>query len=294
MTQTQLCAFLYSPLSLGLVWEHGASILVNDMRQTLKMFQTYREEMNALPMAQHCWEAGVQSGRIVSHERFDLYLPNQSKFSKKNQYQQKQGLIFLPGLMVNHRAYANCAKRLSDEGIIVVVVSAEPLRMPAKLLGCDASDIRRIQNSVEALLLQNNNQHRACMQLQVEWSLGGHSFGAYRAMALANALNVRKLVIWAAGSFEEYIPKQLSSAHIRVLAIHADRDRICSFSSEEEYARFKLKMPSGAIHFMVNGGNHAGFASYPKNAFEIESRISRRVQHERICGRTAKFLVNSQ
>jgi len=261
--------------------------------------------MNALPMAQKCWDDGVQSGRIIAvhdnnnaHERaFDLYLPKRKRRHQHrtnySQKKKKQGLIFLPGLMVDHHAYANCAKRLANRGIIVVVVSAEPLRLPAKFLGCDAADVRQIQKCAEATLLRDCYINGGGDD--VEWSLGGHSFGAYRAMALAKELNVRKLIIWAAGKLEEFVPNYLRSddAHeIRVLAIQADRDGICSFSSEMEYAKFKRSMPSDAVHYMVKGGNHAGFASYPTNSFDIESRISRNVQHRLVCGWTAKFLVN--
>ncbi len=38
------------------------------------------------------------------------------------------GIIIYPGALVNHRAYAPIASRLSDEGFLVVVMSLEPVR----------------------------------------------------------------------------------------------------------------------------------------------------------------------
>ena len=72
-----------------------------------------------------------------------MYLPAEYK---------QVGLLFLPGFMVPHSAYSEVAAMISDSGIVVVVLSMEPLRIPAASLGADSRDLKRILRRVDTSL----------------------------------------------------------------------------------------------------------------------------------------------
>ena len=270
---------ILSPLAIGLLLENSVPTVDLMLSNLFELYPSLRSE--PYPVAIKCIEDGVRRGRIIRHPKFDLYIPP---------YQDEEflpGLVFLPGMLVSHDAYANIAKKLSDEGIIVAVLSAEPFRIPWKYLGADAMDVRYIINTAQKLL-----KEKYLPPSQICWSLGGHSMGAYTSMALAKSLNVRKLIIWAAGNLDELVP-DLNYPEISVLSVQGSCDSFATFSDKFVLAKFKKKMPAMTKFVMIKGGNHAGFASYPPPmGFDGKRKISLKSQQNQATEATSKFILD--
>jgi hypothetical protein len=138
--------------------------------------------------------------------------------SKRNNSQHSinklQVLLFIPGAYVSHDAYSEIASRLSDEGFVVAVLSMEPLRLAYSRLGnTDVKTIKDIMNSITNEILlsksksiqsmanmgnadnnmisdKNNNNNNNSSDKIIEFTLMGHSMGAFAAMKLFRELVV--------------------------------------------------------------------------------------------------------
>ena len=83
---------------------------------------------------------------IRKQDKYDVFLPVQ---------EAKIGVIFFPGALVSHTAYAGIAAALSDKGILVVVLSLEPVRFIA-----DTETNRKIaQNALKDLSDNHDLKH---------------------------------------------------------------------------------------------------------------------------------------
>jgi pimeloyl-ACP methyl ester carboxylesterase len=200
-------------------------------RQVLTRLHDYRRNrFGTRKSAQIELKHRLQTNRVVRFRRYDIYLPppilnddgddDSSLSFSSSSIQSCQALLFLPGALVPHSAYAEVAARLSDAGLVVVVVSAEPTRMIHQHLGADVHSIRRIMTRVQSWLLLNHGRHISSQSTQLqargnsstsssrstvlspppsqlisitrrltpllisEWSLMGHSMGSFSALRL--------------------------------------------------------------------------------------------------------------
>jgi pimeloyl-ACP methyl ester carboxylesterase len=104
-------------------------------------------------------QAPVATNSAFFHQ--EQLLDSSSSFSSSSAtIQSCRALLFLPGALVPHAAYAEVAARLSDAGLVVVVVSAEPTRLVHQHLGADVQSIRRIMTRVQSWLLLNHKERR--------------------------------------------------------------------------------------------------------------------------------------
>lgn len=110
----------------------------------------------------------LQRHKVLRTKKYDLYDAADPSTTKATTTKKKKALMFLPGGLVEHSAYAGIAIRLSrDYGILVVVLNCEPTRLaqPFPLFGgVNASTILKLSKQVE--------QH---VGYEPEWNLGGHS-----------------------------------------------------------------------------------------------------------------------
>lgn len=240
----------------------------------------------------------ILSKRAIRFNEFDLYLPLLPRSSRKGYLTSSHrhtgessssipGLIFLPGAYVDHTAYAPIAAMLSDKGIIVVVLSMEPIRLAAPFLGSDPIDVRQAMKCASKVIRMTSCSHH------VQWNIGGHSAGAYAALRLARQVPVKKCFIWAAGNLEEMVP-DLSLMQLEVLTVLASNDKF-AFLTDQMKSRFLSKMPKNTCIKIIMGGNHAGFGAYPSNElFDGNNEIGKGKQHELVCSITASFLLNGK
>lgn len=215
----------------------------------------------------------MQCGRAHHCRRYDVYLPTEY---------QGQALLFFPGACVPHTCYSEVAALMSDEGLVVVVVSMEPLAMPSAGLGADAPPLRRIMRQVD----------REYLPYPAQWSLGGHSFGAFAAMRLALELDPQSVVLWGAGNFPD-ARTNVSMLSCPVLVIQGSNDKIAQHTTESWEAFLKL-LPPNTTRTMISGGTHNGFASYPNNpAVDGIPGTTKEKQHQQAATATSKFVLKN-
>lgn len=205
------------------------------------------------------WER-IQSGRAKRLEEYDIYLPPPSETNESSTL-SKQGLIFFPGALVSHTAYAPLAAKLSDAGIVVVLMSLEPTRISLDVSTCHK---RALLVMYEVLTLG--------LDISVdEWNLGGHAMGGSMAMALAAKMAPSKLVLCGIGRVESEVPPALKSSTTQALVMNGTEDPYANGNKEkwEEFQAFlppaKGKETAGkgfTEYTTIEGGNHSGFAHY--------------------------------
>jgi hypothetical protein len=260
-----------SPWALACLLEMKNEL--NMISQMPKQLTQYRKP--PLPEAIFELQERIDNKRAHRTRRYDLYLPAEHRYSGK-------ALLFLPGKMVPHSAYSEVAAQLSDLGIVVVVLSAEPLRIAALI---SPEDVMRIIHKVNRSLPNNP---------PTKWSVGGHSSGAYSAMRLmprliASLESTPDLVMWAAGPLEGW-RINIHEEPCRALVLLGTCDVMCQFTRQGR-KNFQKDLPRRTTQKMIRGGNHCGFASYPGTpTFDGIAKISRQRQHKVVASATATFL----
>ncbi len=148
----------------------------------------------------------------------------------------KTALILYPGGKVEHRAYEMLALRIADEGILCIVP-----KMPFNLA------VFGIDRAERFITAHPEIEH---------WYVGGHSLGGSMAAGFAAKQKpmVDGLVLLAS-----YSVADISSLPLKVLSITAGNDTVLS---RESYEKYKTNLPEGFTELVIEGGNHAGFASY--------------------------------
>lgn len=235
--------------------------------------------------------ANVEAWRVLSERitqrrayrtrRYDVYLPPSLEPART-----LEAILFLPGFGAEHVAYAEPASGLADAGFVVVLLSAEPLRVASKELGfASFSKIKCIQ-------------HDVCKRLNVplSWSVMGHSLGSFTATHLAMNLNIPRIVMWGAAPMDQLIADLSTTLNKRVMVIQGSNDKVIEFMVPDEKVRkkqtenFYRKLPKETSLKSIEGGNHNGFANYTP-AFSIESPgMPRKEQHAQAVALTVDFL----
>lgn len=176
------------------------------------------------------------------------------------------GLIFYPGGRVDYRSYAPAARKMAEEGYLVVIV-----RMPLNLAVLNA-------NAAERVI-------RAYPQIE-EWAVGGHSLGGAMAANFAanHAEAVDGLVLWAAYPASS---DDLSSTDLRVVSIYGTLDGL---ATDAKIDASRLLLPPDSTWVPVEGGNHAQFGWYGEQAGDNPAALSRSDQQEQIVAATLAFM----
>lgn len=194
----------------------------------------------------------VYAGRAKRNPGYDIFFPPGVSIGDS----VDAALIFYPGLLVDFMAYSKLLGKLSDRGILVLLVNTEPNRMIDRQNGYTADHAQNLMFEIGTLLgIQIRN-----------WALGGHSMGGYTAAWLSMELGskiVKKCVLLASGN-----GFHLSQIHkqdeIQILTIDASNDRILLGMSPsgtlESLRRAAQAHPTR--HVVIEGGNHAGFGHY--------------------------------
>lgn len=275
---------LFSIWSVAWLWRGTTGI--RTILQKTFLFSRWSEilglKSTRSPANAEAWS--VLSGRITQQRayrtrRYDVYLP-----PSLHRGRALEAILFLPGFGVEHVAYAESAARLADAGFVIVVVSAEPLRVASKELGFASSKIKDIQ-------------HKVCKQLDtpLSWSVMGHSLGSFTATHVSLQLDIPRIVMWGSAPLDDLIA-DLSMSNKRVLVIQGSNDKVIEFMVPDDQVRqkqtenFYRKLPKETITVVIQGGNHNGFGNYTP-AFSIESPgVPRSEQHSQAVALTVDFL----
>ena len=263
-----------------------------------------------------CQNESIKKNTLLRKRQCDIYFPSvltkkekkskQSKQSKTKNHdkhcEKQKVLLFLPGAFVDHTSYSVIANKLASRGIVVVVLSMEPLRLALRGLGADISDLQHVVKIAKHELLQRYGDHN----IPIEWSIGGHSLGAYSAMRLSPLLHDQmktsqqnlKIVIWAAGTNLRYVTdlSSFTQNEMKTLIVVGSNDPLCDFSYKNRGIVNSLLalLPPHARFEIIRGGTHNNFASYSgPMEFNGLPGVSRERQHRIAVEKTVQFLETS-
>ncbi len=177
----------------------------------------------------------------------------------------KTALILYPGGKVDHRAYEMLALRIAQAGILCIVP-----KMPFNLA---VFGINRAERYITA---HPEIEH---------WYVGGHSLGGSMAAGFAakHVPMVDGLVLLAS-----YAVDDISSLPLKVLSITAGNDTVLS---RESYEKYKKNLPEGVTELVIEGGNHAGFASYGAQKGDGTATLAAAEQQATVAEAVAAFCL---
>lgn len=162
------------------------------------------------------------------------------------------GMIFYPGGLVDHRAYAPLMQALCDRGVLCLLCD-----MPLDLAVLDMKAADGLQAQYP----------------QVEkWLIGGHSLGGAMAASYVSdhAAEYDGLVLLGA-----YSTADLSRTDIAVLSIYGTQDGVIN---RDKYNECLKNYPEYFSEIVIDGGCHAYFGDYGAQKGDGEPTISREQQ----------------
>ncbi len=177
----------------------------------------------------------------------------------------RTALILYPGGKVEHRAYELLALRIAQAGILCFVPE-----MPFNLA------VFGIDRAGRIIAAHPEIEH---------WYVGGHSLGGSMAAGFAakHEPMVDGLVLLAS-----YAVDDISSLPLRVLSITAGNDAVLS---RDSYEKYRVNLPKGFTELVLEGGNHAGFASYGAQKGDGTATLSAAEQQEAVASAVAAFCL---
>ena len=229
-----------------------------------KWFQIHRQE--AFKSAINDFQSRVNSARSKRNPMYDLYFPPNLSVGS----QVDKAVIFFQDLLVDKSAYATIMGKLSDAGILVVVVNLEPLRLSGtgyKGLS-PAETVLKIGFEINKLL-----------GIQVEeWILMSHGEGACAvtnvirkspASARGTMLRKPKIVLLSPTMFMH----DLSKVNVSALVVNS----VGGLGDDGKEKRILMRLPneSTTVHNVVHG-DHSGFAHYGPATFRRDPLIRKK------------------
>ena len=164
------------------------------------------------------------------------------------------GLIFYPGGLVDHAAYAPLMQALAERGILCLLTE---MPLDLAVLDMNAAD------GLQALYPQVDR-----------WLIGGHSLGGAMAASYAakHADDYDGLVLLGA-----YSTADLSRTTLSVLSVYGSQDGVLN---RKKYENCRDHYPERFEEIVIDGGNHAYFGDYGEQKGDGTAMISRK---EQIC-----------
>ena len=177
------------------------------------------------------------------------------------------GLIFYQGGRVDARVYAPPARRIAQEGYLVVIIP-----MPLNLAVTNPNAAQEVITAYPSIQ---------------RWIIGGHSLGGSMAASFArrHPSLVAGLVLWAsypAGSDD------LSTSDLSVLSIYGSLDGLATPAKIEAS---RPLLPPNTTFVAIQGGNHAQFGWYGEQSGDNPASITRQAQQAQVVQSTLAFLT---
>lgn len=162
------------------------------------------------------------------------------------------GVVFLPGGLVDPRAYAPILRPLAEAGYVTVTMNV----------------------TLNLAILDGNSADRARAAFPEisQWAVGGHSLGGATAGAYALAKGDLEAIFFL-GAFPN---GDMSSTPLPSASIYGDLDGLRPL---DEVENSRAVMPPGTEYVLVAGGNHAGFGDYGDQAGDLPATIPLEQQH---------------
>lgn len=164
------------------------------------------------------------------------------------------GLIFYPGGLVDHRAYAPLMQALCERGVLCLL-----LDMPLDLAVLD-------MNAADGLQEMHPETDT--------WLIGGHSLGGAMAASYVqkHADDYEGLVLLGA-----YSTADLSDTNLSVLSVYGSEDGVLN---REKYEACLAHYPQDFTQIVIDGGCHAYFGDYGAQKGDGMPAITREAQIE--------------
>lgn len=194
--------------------------------------------------------------RVTDHDTYLEFAPQNDRKSAN--------LLFLPGGMVQVKAYAPMARAIAEAGFRVVILKWPFLSRHAPTDGHKAEALRR---AAEVMRVDGSTG---------PWVVAGHSFGGAMASRLAeqNPGLMESLVLIGTTHPRDI---DLSSTGLQVMKILGSRDRIASPAKARANAP---NLPEDARWVEIDGANHEQFAYYGPHLGGGRASISRAEQQD--------------
>jgi hypothetical protein len=184
-------------------------------------------------------------------------------------------------------AYAMILGKLSDMGILVLLVNAEPNRVCSEI--ASIGHIKRLRFEISTL-----------MDITVkEWILGGHSLGGKISSSLfmkddgVDDIHITRLVQWATP--DSLNLRRNGKVLKSVLRVNGSCDGIIVPSDKGIiYSKSKLPKDCTLKVITIQSGNHSGFAHYGPQFFpsaDWQRGISLDEQQTQIVQITADYIL---
>jgi dienelactone hydrolase len=234
-------------------WIVGGLLLI--MIVAAGAFVAWAYSVNSMPEAQ---DALVSTDALtVNTEDWISFVPDSPP---------QTGFIFYPGGRVPAEAYAPLARRIAQEGYLVVIPYA-PLRLAIINPGVADGIIERF-SGVE------------------NWVVGGHSLGGATAAIYASgqADSLAGLIFLASFPPDDALADR---EELDVLSIYASEDGL---ALQEEVENSAQDLPPGTEFVLIEGGNHAQFGYYGEQGGDGEASISREDQITQTVEAITEFL----
>jgi Alpha/beta hydrolase family len=176
------------------------------------------------------------------------------------------GLIIYPGGRVDPVAYAPAARRIAENGYLVVIVP-----MPLNLAVFGANQAKEIISAYPEV--QN-------------WVIAGHSLGGAMAARFAdmNPEITDGLVLWAAYPAKS---NDLSTSDLKSMSISGSQDGLSTPAKIQDSLSL---LPPDTQGVVIQGGNHGQFGWYGLQSGDNEATITRSEQQEQIIQATLALL----
>lgn len=183
----------------------------------------------------------------------------------------ERGLIFYPGGLVEYESYFPLLLHCAENGITCYIVE-----MPLNLAFMNKKAGEKI------VALHPEIKH---------WYMAGHSLGgAFAAEFISkHTASFDGLILLAA-----YSTNDLSASGLRVLSIYGSNDKVLQMDKYQDNKKNLPPVGKGLTEIIIDGGNHAGFASYGPQKGDGEADISAEEQQSKTAEEICSWIFSSQ
>lgn len=199
---------------------------------------------------------------VIDNKDYIAFMPNEGK--------AKAGYIFYPGAKVEEKAYSELMYDLAKLNIFAAIV-----KMPFRFAFLNIDGANKVINDYHD---------------DVDYFyIGGHSLGGAMSTVYLSDNQDRFEGFILLGA---YTTKDFSSNEkLWGLIIYGSNDYVLNRNS---YAKADQKMPKHKYEYVIDGGNHANFASYGVQKGDGEATITRTEQINSTVFKIVEFITLKQ
>ena len=178
-------------------------------------------------------------------------------------YGNNKAIIFYPGAKVETESYSKLMYDLADNGVDCFLIDM-PLRIA--FLG---------KNKADEII--DNYKYD-------EYIMMGHSLGGVVATLYLNDNNKTKSIIYLAS-----YPNNELKKDTKMLSIYGSNDKVLS---KESYNKSKPNWSDNYLEYVIDGGNHSGFANYGEQKGDGKANIDNIEQQQLAVNKILEFVNN--